>query len=140
MKAFKWFFLVVVLSIEVFSQSGFYTYLNKSADQLIREKGQPAEVTNTIVGKMYFYRYKNYISSYMVQRNRIVIVIVASGWAGLGKAQSVAQYEAQLCRNDGFTVTKNSSGYRAVNKTYTITIKVEQVDNGYEVSSTAELR
>jgi hypothetical protein len=45
MKAFKWFFLVVVLSIEVFSQSGFYTYLNKSADQLIREKGQPVEVT-----------------------------------------------------------------------------------------------
>lgn len=133
---------LLFLSAETFSQSGYYTWINHSLNQLLSERGKPVKTQDYEGLKHYIYYYNGNSkeqTDFVVENNRIITVVTSTFWPNEAKAIKAAKFVVDLYINDGFTVTQTSKGhYKAYNERYIIDIEVAHFHNeSFSVNETA---
>ena len=135
------FIFVFVVSCISYAQNGFYNWINHTPQELIKEKGIPAQINPAGKDSIYIYKGELGYTSFLVKNNSIFKTNNTSYWKTQGKANSALKTLLGLYQKDGFKVEKKTAkSINLSNEIYSIKLEVYYSENYYAASETATIK
>ena len=132
------FILLFLFPIYVFPQSGFFTWINHTPNELIKSKGKPVQITKRNNDSLYIYQTQLGYTSFVVKKGKVVKTNNTTYWKVKEKAKDAFKLLLKFYKKDGFTTeTNNEEIVTLSNSRYDIKVEMYYSEEHYAVSETA---